>query len=227
MAISTLAFAAYFKFENKFFAALISASAAFAGYTLGNFFSSAVLTVFALAGLLVTTKAMEFPDFRQFIAVAALGMLSHPFGDVFTGTPPKFFYPLDITLFPERVLIFQNPVFNLLSIFTLEFSLVIAGFVTYANLNQLEFYDKIHPFSFVGIFYAPAALLIPPPTLDVAYQFVFSILGFGLIVALSAFYLLDDEEANLIRYKVVDTGFNLVAAVSMALIGYVLVFVIF
>ncbi len=62
-----------------------------------------VMLVFVLAVLGVATVAQSRDISPRTVAgLALLGLLTHPFGDLFTGGPPPFFYPFDVTLVAER-----------------------------------------------------------------------------------------------------------------------------
>lgn len=55
------------------------------------------------------------------IATATLvGLATHPFGDLFTGTPPALFYPFEASLLTERVVLHPDPTLHLLGALFVE-----------------------------------------------------------------------------------------------------------
>ena len=69
------------------------------------------------------------------LLAAVFGLASHPFGDVFTGSPPRFFYPFDVTLLHSRISLLADPTLNLLAIFGLELVLAWFALVVYFRLR--------------------------------------------------------------------------------------------
>lgn len=119
----------------------------------------------------------------ELFAAALVGLASHPFGDVFTGAPPAFLSPFDVTLIAERVVLHPDPVINLLSVFLVELGTVVAGLSLFFVLTDRSFRDHIHPAAAIGLLYAGAVVLVPAPTLQVSYQFVYSLLLLGAATA--------------------------------------------
>jgi membrane-bound metal-dependent hydrolase YbcI (DUF457 family) len=112
---------------------------------------------------------------------AAVGLLSHPFGDLFTGQPPAMLYPLDATLFAGRVTLSADPTLHLLSAFGLELATVWAALVIWGRLHGVSVRALASPWAGVGTGYALVIFLLPPPTLSVSYHFVFSVLAVGAV----------------------------------------------
>ncbi|WP_327052616.1 metal-dependent hydrolase [Halomicrococcus gelatinilyticus] len=143
-----------------------------------------VMLVFAVAGVVVAAAAADRTDLgpTALLAAAAFGLLSHPFGDVFTGQPPGFLYPFDVTLLAGRLHVAGDPTLNLVAIFGLELA---TGWLAAATYFRLRDGDRlgthVHPRSALGAGYAIAALLLPAPTMAVSYHFVFSILAVGFV----------------------------------------------
>jgi len=158
-------------------AALVVVGALFSGPV-----GAAVVLVFALAGLGVAQIAATRGVAPQPLLVTALvGLLSHPFGDLFTGGPPPFLYPFDVTLVTERIALHPDPTGQLLAAFAVELGAIWLGVWTYARLKEFRLADLVTPRATLGVGYAGTALLLPAPTLEHASPFVFSVLAVGVV----------------------------------------------
>lgn len=145
-----------------------------------------VMTVFVGAGLIVTTVATRQGLSAGTIGGAALvGMLTHPFGDVFTGAPPAFLYPLDATLLADRIALSADPTFALLGAFWIELGTIWLAAIVYAALAERRLRDCLDWRAAFGVAYAGAALALPAPTLDTSYHFVFGALAVGAVLGVS------------------------------------------
>jgi membrane-bound metal-dependent hydrolase YbcI (DUF457 family) len=146
-----------------------------------------VMLVFVIVGTVAALVADSRTDLgpRALLLAVVFGLASHPFGDVFTGSPPQFFYPFDVTLLHSRLALLADPTLNLLAIFGLELVLAWFAVSVYFRLRvgdaRRELHEHVHPRAALGIGYALAALVIPAPTLSVSYQFVFSVLAVGAV----------------------------------------------
>ena len=142
----------------------------------------AVVSVFLLAGLAIVRVAAWF-EFgpRVVLATALLGLLSHPFGDLFTGTPPQFLYPLDATLVAGRVTLHADPTMHLLGAFFVELGTIWLALFALATLRGWRLLPNVKPRAALGVGYAAAVFAIPAPTLQVSWPFVFSVLGVGVV----------------------------------------------
>jgi len=143
-----------------------------------------VASAFVIAGSLVGIGAARYGLAARPVAAAALfGVVSHPFGDVLTGRPPKLFYPLDVTVLQGRVVLSTDPTLHLLGAFGIELLAIWLGVFAFAHLRETSVWTHVRPRAVFGSAYAMAVLAIPPPTLALSYPFVFSVLGVGLIGA--------------------------------------------
>jgi membrane-bound metal-dependent hydrolase YbcI (DUF457 family) len=115
---------------------------------------------------------------RTTFLVALVGLASHPFGDLLTGQPPAMLYPLPITVIAERVSLSPDPTLHLLAAFAVELAAVWAGVSVFLRLTGRR--GRVAPRAVLGAGYAGSLLLIPAPTLDLSYPFVFSVLAVGL-----------------------------------------------
>lgn len=142
----------------------------------------AIIAVF-LGGGLAIVRVARWLDFgpRTVLATALLGLLTHPFGDLMTGTPPQFLYPVDATLFAGRVVLHPDPTRHLLGAFFLELATIWLALVALASLRGWELLPRVRPRAALGVGYAGAVFAIPAPTLQLSWPFVFSVLGVGLV----------------------------------------------
>jgi membrane-bound metal-dependent hydrolase YbcI (DUF457 family) len=133
-------------------------------------------------GLVAAARRRGVPA-RQVAGAALLGLCTHPFGDVFTGSPPAFLYPFDATLLAERVVLSGDGTLHLLGAFWVELAVVWLAVVAYFRLTDRSLAASVDRPAVLGVGYGAAALVLPAPTLDVSYQFVYSVLGAGLVGA--------------------------------------------
>lgn len=142
-----------------------------------------VMAAFVLAGLAVATLAVEFGGLgpRTVLATALLGLLSHPFGDLFTGEPPRLLYPFGSRLLTDRVLLSPDSTLHLLGAFGVELATIWLAALVYCRLTHRSLRTHVHWRAAFGVAYAGAALALPPPTVDSSYRFVFSVLAVGAV----------------------------------------------
>ncbi|MFC7173477.1 hypothetical protein ACFQL0_09150 [Haloplanus litoreus] len=93
-------------------------------------------------------------------------------------------YPLDATLVSERVTLAADPTLHLLGAFGVELATIWAAVAVAGLATGLRPRTAVGPRAGLGAGYAASVLLIPAPTLDLSYPFVFSVLGVGLVGAL-------------------------------------------
>ncbi|WP_227132468.1 metal-dependent hydrolase [Halorubellus salinus] len=118
---------------------------------------------------------------RETVALALVGLASHPFGDVFTGEPPALLWPLDARALDARVALSTDPTLHLLGAFALELAVIALAIVVYGDLAGRSV--RPSPRALAGVAGGLAALALPAPTLDVSYHFVFSVLAVGVVAA--------------------------------------------
>jgi membrane-bound metal-dependent hydrolase YbcI (DUF457 family) len=167
--------------------AALACALALAGTLLTGPLAGAVLALFAASALLLAFVAARLDlSARTTAAAAALGVLSHPFGDVFTGEPPAFLYPFDVTLLHSRVVLHPDPTFHLLAAMGLELLTAWLAVAVYLHLDGRRLRDHVSGRATLGAGYAGAVAVLPAPTLETSYPFVFSVIGLGLLVSLAA-----------------------------------------
>ncbi|PSP36905.1 hypothetical protein BRC66_07750 [Halobacteriales archaeon QH_2_66_30] len=141
-----------------------------------------VMASFVLAGVVVAIGARRAGvEPESVLAAALVGVLSHPFGDLFTGTAPKLLYPFDVRLLPTRVTLSADPTLHLLGAFATELATVWLAFAVYMAVRGRPLRGHVHRRAILGAGYAAAVLAFPPPTLSVSYHFVFSVLAVGVV----------------------------------------------
>lgn len=142
-----------------------------------------VLGTFVVGGLAIATLGRLRTDLsgRAVAAAAVFGLLSHPWGDLVTGEPPKLFYPFDVRLLDGRVLLHGDPTVHLLGAFALELAVIWLAAIAVATVTDRSWLNSVDPRAATGLAYGAAALIMTPPTLEVSYHFVFSILTVGVV----------------------------------------------
>lgn len=169
-------------FEHAISVVVLAGLVAVAGVVSGSL-GAFVMAVFCLVGLVLTEAALRYGDLapRAVLVTALVGLVSHPFGDLFTGEPPAMFYPFDVTLISHRLIFTADPTLNLFCVFWLELLMIWLAAVVYCSLTERRVWEVVHERAALGFAYAAAVLVVPAPTIDSAYVFVFSVLGIGIV----------------------------------------------
>ncbi|MDZ7702167.1 MAG: metal-dependent hydrolase [Halobacteriales archaeon] len=188
------------------------------GWLADGALAAAMLLLFVGAGVVVARGAARWGAApTTVLAAAAVGLLSHPFGDLFTGTPPPLFFPLGPEMFGERVTLLADPTLNLLAVFGLELAAVWVGLLVAARLVGWSVRDAIDRRAAAGALYGAAAFVLPPPTLETSYHFVFTVLAMGSLGAVSL-------AARVNRRRFARAGVTALTAVTLAGAAYALVY---
>ncbi len=119
------------------------------------------MLVFGLAVWCRHSRTSRDVSPRTVTGLALLGLLTHPFGDLFTGGPPPFFYPFDVTLVAERVMLHPDPTTHLLAAFAIELATVWLAVWTYVHLRGYTLTGLVRPRAALGLGYAAAILSCP------------------------------------------------------------------
>lgn len=152
------------------------------GGLTGGALSGAIMGLYVVMGFVVALGAAALGlGPRAVLVTAAIGIGSHPFGDVFTGTPPTFLAPLGPEILAERVIIHPDPTLNLLAIFAIELLCLWGALAVAANLADWSVRSHLDWRAVAGAGYGATAFVMPAPTLDVSYHFVFSVLAVGSV----------------------------------------------
>lgn len=160
-------------------AGIVALGASFSGPVTGL-----VAMAFVAGGLFVGTGARRYGLDRRAVGIVALvGLLTHPFGDVFTGQPPDLFYPLSVSVLDGRIALTADPTLNLLIAFGVELAAIWLGAFAFAQLRGVRLRSHLKPRATLGAAYATAVLFLPAPTIDGSYHFVFSVIAVGMVGA--------------------------------------------
>ncbi|WP_336023653.1 metal-dependent hydrolase [Halobellus salinisoli] len=195
-----------------------------------------VMGAFVVGGAALATLAARRTPLspRQIALAATAGLLTHPWGDLVTGEPPRLLYPLQFTVFDGRVALHPDPTIHLLGAFALELAVVWLAVLAVVRLTDRSvrlFSDRT---AALGATYGAAAIVLAPPTLDVSYHFVFSILAVGSVCGVLAWYRsmpplyavigTDRFDPRAFRPDLAFVAIAL-AGTTVALVGYAVVYV--
>ncbi|MFB6072051.1 MAG: metal-dependent hydrolase [Halobacterium sp.] len=146
--------------------------------------AAGVVALFACCGWLVARGAHRVGvRGRTLFGVALVGLASHPFGDLLTGKPPELLYPLKVAVFDGRLTLSADPTLHLLGAFGVELAAIWVGVVAAFALADARVTDHLDGRATAGAAYALAAIVVPPPTLEFSYPFVFSVVAVGFVGA--------------------------------------------
>lgn len=163
--------------------AVVVTMAAYVG-TIDGGLAAAIASLFGVAGLGVAAVARRYDlTATDVLGVALFGLLSHPFGDTITGYPPGFFYPFDYQPMDGRIALAADPTIDFIAVFAVELATIWLAVWVVHWLYGERIRDRIEPRAGIGLGYAGAALLLPPPSLKLSYQFVYSVLAVGFVGA--------------------------------------------
>ncbi|MFB6105734.1 MAG: metal-dependent hydrolase [Halobacteriaceae archaeon] len=182
----------------------------------------ATITLYAVAaGVLAWVGAGRGHSPGLVGAAAAVGLLTHPFGDVFMGTPPTFLYPLTGAAPISKITVLADPTLNLLALFGLEVALGWWALATAVRVRGDDLGAYLRPRAALGAGYAGAVFVVPPPTLELAYGWAGGLLAAGLLVGGAT---LPTRERGLDREAVLVAVTTGLAAVSLGTVAYVLAY---
>lgn len=201
---------------------------------LGGF----VMGAFVAGGVALAVVVRRRTDLspRTVAAAATFGLATHPWGDLFTGEPPEFLYPVALVMFDGRVALHADPTLHLLGAFAVELATIWLAVVVAVQLTGGSIGSVFDRSVTLGAGYSVAPLLLVPPTLDVSYHFVFSILAVGLAcgaVAWARSVLASDrgvrrsatERSALVRAGLSYAVIGL-SGITIALFGYTAVYIV-
>jgi membrane-bound metal-dependent hydrolase YbcI (DUF457 family) len=187
----------------------------------------AVVSVpFVVGALVVATVAARRTALgtRRMAAAVAVGLLSHPFGDVFTGEPPAFLYPFDAVLVADRVTLAGDPTLHLLAAFAVELATIWLAVVVLSDRSGVSLRGSVLPRVTLAAGYAASVLVIPPPTLDLSYPFVFSVVAVGLVGAVPRVRLVGERSVRLPDRTA--TAVTALSAVTVAWVAYTVAYLL-
>lgn len=147
--------------------------------------AAVILAAFLLAGVgvaLAARRARVGP--RITFGLALVGFLTHPFGDLLTGSPPPLLFPLDVVLLETRIAPFVDPTLNLLLAFGVELAVLWFGVWVLAQTADVPLRPALDTRAALGGTVALAAFVLTPPTMAASVHFVLPALAVGLVGAL-------------------------------------------
>ena len=188
-----------------------------------------VMGAFVIAGVATATACRRRTDLRPAVVgvAATAGLASHPWGDLLTGQPPQLFYPVDTGVLGDRIALHADPTIHLLGAFAVELAVVWLAAITVVRVADRSWGAFYAPSALPGAAYSVAPLVLVPPTLEVSFHFVFSILGVGLVCAGLARYRAVPTPSGAAtgtgstRRSWFDAGVSGLAGTTVALVGYV------
>jgi membrane-bound metal-dependent hydrolase YbcI (DUF457 family) len=185
----------------------------------------AVIVTFSIGGVFISSIS-RYANANPIMILycSFIGILSHPFGDIFTGSSPELLYPLDFRILPTRVLLSSDPTLHFLGAFTIELLAIWLAFGVYIKLQNHNIRQYIHYYvATLGIFYSITIISLPPPTLSVSYHFVFTIILAGIIGILAEIPN-PKVHSKQSRRRIFLTGLSVI---TVGLISYSTVYLIF
>lgn len=187
--------------------------------------AAGVLIVLGAAVLGLAAAGRRYGLAPRTVGLAAgLGLCSHPFGDLLTGTPPAFLYPLDATLVGARPAAFGDPTLNLLAPLYLELATMWLAIGVFLWIHDARLGDHLAGRASLGVGFAGAAVLLPAPTLEVSYHFVFPLLAVGAVLSTPLPGVEVRSLADL-RDQPLRTATTGLAAVTLAALAYTVAYV--
>lgn len=177
-------------------AALLGAAILLSGFRAAVAPAAAVvaagfLTCVAAAGWVPATR-IEL-SIAGATAAAGVGFLSHPFGDVFLAVPPPLLSPFGPPVFAGRVSLAADPTLHLLGALFVELAAVWAGVAVFSRvaggrIGGGRLRDAIDRRAGVGVAYAPAAIVLPRPTIADAHVLGATIVPLAALVGVWSGY---------------------------------------
>jgi len=198
--------------------------------TVGGALAAVVMLLFVLGAVAIGAVVDRYVDLTsaEVFAAALVGLTTHPFGDLFTGEPPAMLYPVDVApvLVTERVVFATDPTLHLLAAFGVELATIWAAVAVVCLATGLRPTTAVSPRATLGAGYAASVLLIPAPTLDLSYPFVFSVLGVGLLGVLPRVRLVRLRGPTVEPPDWLTAALTGLAAITVAWLAYVVAYVV-
>ena len=178
-----------------------------------------VVGAFAVGGAAIATAAgRRGVSTRAVFTTALVGLVSHPFGDLFTGTPPRLLYPFEATLLTQRVALSPDPTLHLLGAMLVELATFWLAALVYLRLTDQPPSDYLDRTVALGLPSGGVALAVPAPTLALSYPFVFTVLGVGVACGVLVGGL--DHLRASERHRTLAMGLTALATVTVAVLVY-------
>lgn len=195
-----------------------------AALVMGLFVASGALVARAVARGSTLSPSTVF-------AAALWGLWSHPWGDIVTGSPPDWFFPFPSPVLESRVVLHPDPTLHLLGAFAIELATIWLALVAICRLTDRPVLASVDRRAGVSVIYGIAALAVTPPTLEVSYHFVFSILSVGVLCGVvrgvpSTSHLPSIDAGRPSPDAVLDVALTAAAGTTVALAAYAAVYVV-
>lgn len=184
----------------------------------GGILSFVTMGLFLAAALAVAYTGFERGATpTEVTAAAALGLLTHPLGDLWMGRPPAFLYPLSAEPPIGSVRFSTDRVLHFIVAIGVEVALLWACLLVVAALIDRQLRSFLSPLAVGGLLYAAALGFVLPPTFTEAYQFVTGLFAVSLFVAIAVLWA---DWRALRRLAVARASVNGVVAFTLALVSY-------
>ena len=155
-------------------------------------------------------------------ALAALVTLAFVLGAAVVGTVAGRYAALT----PLQVLA-ADPTLHLLGVFGVELATVWAAVAVVCLATGLRPTAAVSPRATLGAGYAASVLLIPAPTLDLSYPFVFSVLGVGLLGLFPRVHLVGDPRGPTVEpLDWLGAALTGLSAITVAWLAYTVAYVL-
>lgn len=148
-------------------------------------------------------------------AAAAVGLLTHPFGDFWMGRPPAFLAPVVADPPLGEMALSSDPVLHFVAAILIEVALLGACIHLVCALYDRRTREYVSPLALAGSGYAAALGTVPDPTFAEAYQFTTGLFLLALTVALIVGRV--DPRHQRVRARALASG---VAAFGAGLVAY-------
>lgn len=192
------------------------------GFSLDGWPGVATITLYLVFAGVLTGVALRYPfDPNHIAGAAAVGLLTHPFGDVFMGRPPIFIYPVGREPIFETVTLAPDATINLVGLVLLEVFLAWCAVWVLSRIQGWPIRTRIDPLALVGLGFALAVPVIRPPTLEVAYHFMFATIATGVVVGVGARFTRRGSQQSLGDFLI-----TALAAVTLATLAYLGVYLV-
>jgi membrane-bound metal-dependent hydrolase YbcI (DUF457 family) len=194
-----------------------------------------VVGAFVLVGLAIAELSQSRLDLSPgVLALAATaGIASHPWGDLVTGEPPALFYPLDVSVLSERIVLSGDPTIHLLAAFALELGVVALAAAVVAQQAGYKPHRLVDRRALIGAVYGVTAVFMVPPTIHLSYQFVGSILAVGGVCGVSrpgvrGWYPVRTAVDRLVgtSERALQTVLTTLTGIAVALVSYGVVYIL-
>ncbi len=184
------------------------------------------MTVFLTGALLLAHFGLQYAVTPwETAGVAAVGLLTHPFGEYWMGNPPPLLYPLSTDPPIGEIFLAADPVVHFLTAITIELALLWTCIIltTQTTPTTIEIQNSISPLAAIGItaLAFSSILAIPPPTFAEAYQFTTTLSLLATTTALTIIIPTWPDKASLNR-----GGLTALATFTIGTITYTLTYLL-